>query len=49
MFAFHIFKSNKMLLLFLITENIITIDDNFVKTITTSKYVKKKYPLFLSR
>ncbi|KAK8844301.1 hypothetical protein M9Y10_024513 [Tritrichomonas musculus] len=41
-----IFVSSKRILLFLIEEEVITVDEYFVKTITKEKYAKKKYPLF---
>ena len=41
-----IFVSSKRILLFLIEEEVITVDEYFVKTITKEKYAKKKYPLY---
>lgn len=45
---FHIFKSNKKILLFLIEEKMITIDKCIFKTITSSKYSNLNYPQFFS-
>ena len=44
---FHIFKSNKRLLLFLFEENIMVMDEFIVKNIINNrKYIKYKYPQF---
>ena len=44
---FHIFKSNKRLLLFLLEENIMTMDDSIVnKIVHNYKFKKRKYPQY---
>ena len=46
---FHIFKSNKRILLFLIEQKIIYFDEYIIKKITTTpKYIKYKYPQYFS-
>ena len=40
---FEIFKNNKRILLFLIEEQIILIDENFISTITNGNYIGKHY------
>ena len=41
---FEIFKNQKLILLFLLEEKIITIDQPILDTITHGKYIKMKYP-----
>ncbi|KAK8852941.1 hypothetical protein M9Y10_017936 [Tritrichomonas musculus] len=43
---FNIFKRNKKLILFLIKEEIITIDQNIALIMTSEKYSKLNYPLY---
>ena len=45
---FNIFKSNKRIILFLIEEKYIVIDKYILDTITSEKYVEKKYPQYFS-
>lgn len=46
---FNIFKGNKRIILFLITEQILNFDENIAKEITTkAKYKKAKYPQFFA-
>lgn len=45
---FHLFKSNKRILLFLIEEKILTVDEFFVKQIIDSNYLAKKYPQYFA-
>ena len=42
--TFDIFKSNKRILLFLIEEEMIKVDEYFVKKIITKEYVDQNYP-----
>ncbi|KAK8846939.1 hypothetical protein M9Y10_019508 [Tritrichomonas musculus] len=41
---FHIFKSHKIILLFMIKEKILTLNESIVKIITQDKYIIRKYP-----
>ena len=43
---FHIFKSNKRILLFLIEEKIMTLDEFIAKRIIKGKYLDRKYPQY---
>lgn len=45
---FHIFKSNKRILLFLIEEKMMIIDEQIFKIITLPKYQNLHYPQFFS-
>ena len=45
---FHIFKSNKKILLFLQQEGILTFDEQIVKKIINDKYLKANYPEYFS-
>ncbi|KAK8897693.1 hypothetical protein M9Y10_015658 [Tritrichomonas musculus] len=45
---FRIFKSNKRIILYLLEQNIITIDEYIVNTITNDKYKRKKYHSYFS-
>ena len=45
---FHIFKSNKKILLFLQQEGILTFDEQIVKKIINDKYLEANYPKYFS-
>lgn len=45
---FHIFKQSKRILLFLITEQIITLDESIAKKFFTDKYISFKYPEYFA-
>ena len=45
---FHIFKSNKRILLFLLEENIIIVDKYIVKKFFSDKNIDRKYPKYFS-
>ncbi|KAK8840474.1 hypothetical protein M9Y10_030679 [Tritrichomonas musculus] len=45
---FQLFKSNKRILLFLIEEQILTVDEYFVKQIIKEKYLAKEYPQYFA-
>ena len=45
---FQLFRSNKRILLFLIEEEILQVDEYFVKQITNGKYSEKKYPQYFA-
>lgn len=45
---FNIFKQNKRILLFLINEQLLTVDEYVFKKIITSEYIEKKYPQYFA-